>query len=459
MARVLLLNPPGEKLYFRDQHCSGISKGYYYWPPIDLIMLSGILAQEHDIKVIDGIVEKMSYYECLEVIKGFEPGFIVFLTGLASWLGDFAYMERVKLETGSVLIGVGDILLWESEDYLAKYSFLDAALLDFTSPSVLQYLAGTKEGLTDICYRRGEEIIRTPLGSSKEFTVPVPKHELFPLDKYRIPHGKQRPFTSLLTTYGCPYSCSYCIAEKIPFKYRSLENIMTELDSLVALGVKELFIKDFTFGAPRQVSEDFCKVLIERYPGLSWICSSRANVLDEKMLSLMKKAGCHTIQFGVESASQDLLDENNKMISLPQIKEIFASCRRLGIKTLSHFILGLPGETEESLLSTIRLAKELNCDYASFNIAIPLPGTTMKKKCIDNNWLQGNLDEMDASVMYPVIQTPYLSRDRLWQLRNQAIKSFYGRPSYMVRKLLDIRTPKDFFSLCREGVSVLLSIK
>lgn len=455
MGRILLLNPPGEQLHLRDQHCSTVSKASYYWPPIDLLMQSGILSIEHEISVLDALIERLNEKESLHRIKELKPDCIIFITGISSWVEDFRFLSKVKEITGAILIGSGGILKNEYLQIMERYTFLDAILMDFTSNVVLDFLKNEEE-LYDICIRCGKEIVVKPQKRVKEFSIPVPLHELFPLEKYRLPHGKKRPFTSMLTNYGCPYQCSYCIAEKIDFKYRPLENILVELEKLDTLGIKEIFFKDFTFGIPNDVMKEMCKEMILRFPNLSWVCASRVNVLDEEMLKLMKKAGCHTIQFGVESASQHILDSNNKKVRVEEIIRMFELCESLGIKTLAHFILGLPGETEDSLKETVKLAKKIKCNYASFNAAIPIPGTTLREQCLENCWLVSQQEELDASKGYPVIETPLLSRQKLWELRKYAVRSFYMRPSYIIRMLLQVRSPLEFINLCRQGISVLL---
>lgn len=457
--KIVLLNPPGKELYLRDQHCSSVSKAYYYWPAIDLIVQSGILSEEHELHAIDAIINKMGEEECLNDIIQFKPDCVVFVTGNVSWIEDFTFMEKVKEKTGAIIIASGGFLRSDYERIMEKYHSLDAVLLDFCSDAIAKYLKGQYNELYDICFRQGENIVVKPISRVKEFSIPVPRHELFPLKKYRLPHSRLKPFSSVITNYGCPFECSFCIAECINFKYRPVSNVMDELEKLVSMGVKEIFFKDFTFGVPKKIATDLCKQIIERFPGLSWICSSRVDVLDKEMLQLLKKAGCHTIQFGVETSSQQLLDKSNKQTSVEQIKYIFNQCKKLGIKTLAHFILGLPGETEESILRTLQLAKEIKCDYASFNIAIPIPGTSLRSYCIENDLIKGEYEILDSSSGYPVIETPLLSREKLWSLRNHVIRTFYLRPSYIIRKLIHIRSPRDLAFLFKEGITLIASIK
>lgn len=458
MKKVLLLNPPGDKLYLRDQHCSSTSKASYYWPPVDLLMQSGILSEGNEVTVIDAIIEKMDEESCLNRIKLHSPDFILFVTGVVSWVKDLSFMKRVKEETGAGMAASGGMLLSEYREIMERYEFLDIILMDFSSDCLSVFLKG-EEPSYDVCMRKDNEIVLKPYRKLKEFSIPVPRHELFPLKKYRLPHNRLSPFSSVMTNYGCPFNCSFCIAQKVDFKYRPVENVMEELKFLVSIGVREVFIKDFTFGIPRAAAEELCRRIKEELPGLSWICESRVNVMDEGILAAMKEAGCHTIQFGVESASQELLDSSDKGITVEQIRSVFQACRRLGIRTLAHFILGLPGETEDSLMDTIKLAKEIKCDYASFNMATPTPGTSLREKCIENNWLGDDSEELDSSLDFPVINTPMLPRERLWYLRNYALKSFYLDPSYIIRKLFSIKSANELITLFREGFSMLATIR
>lgn len=455
MSKVLLLNPPGKELYLRDQHCATVSKADYYWPPVDLIMLSGILASEHEVMVLDALIERQGEEKALSEIIKLAPDVIIFITSTASWHEDSVFLAKVKQKTGALLIGSGGILRNEHRRIMEQASFLDAIIMDYTSRYILDYL-DNKDELFDICFRDHGEIIVKPTQELKIFTVPTPLHELFPLAKYRIPHGRYRPFVSMLTNYGCPYKCSYCVAERIDFKYRPLDNIIPELEKLASLGIREIFFKDFTFGIPKEVAQAMCEEMTVRFPKFSWICSSRVNVLDEDFLILMKKAGCHTIQFGVESASQEILDSHNKKIVVDEVIKTFDLCHNLGIKTLAHFILGLPGETEETLEWTVKLAKRIKCDYASFNVAVPFPGTTLRQQCLENNWIINDLAKLDPSRGYPVIETPLLSREKLWKFRNKAIRSFYLRPSYIFKSLRKIKTTHDLFRLGKDAYSLLL---
>ena len=188
---------------------------------------------------------------------------------------------------------------------------------------------------------------------------------------------------------------------------------------------------------------------------LDWICASRVDVLDETLLYEMYRAGCHTIQFGVETSNLKLLDEYKAHVQPNIVEATFRLCRKYGIRTLGHFVLGLPGDDRNSIMKTIAFAKRLKCDYASFNIATPLPGTELRKKCIDHGWTAKEYSEYDLSSGEAAINTNCLSGSDLEKLQKKAYRRFYFRISYMFRMLFQVRSRHELFSLFREGLAIL----
>lgn len=459
--KILLLNLPGKKPYLRDYYCSLISKGDFIWHPLDLTVLSGILASKFDIKVIDALAEKMSPRECSLEISKINPQAIIFLSGAVSWKEDKNFLENIKKKHKIQLIGTGDLFLFDSENLLKKYKFLDALLLDFTSPEILDFLAGKEKSFTSLVYRKRDKIIPNKKSSKKEspFFLPLPRLDLFPLKKYHLPIARTVPFATVIISLNCPYHCRFCTYGKLKFKWRDVDNTIDELAYIHSLGIKEVRFKDNTFGANKNQVWDLCQKMIKNKFNFYWSCLSRVDILDEDLLKLMKKSGCHTIQFGVESGNQEILDHYNKGFTLEQIKKTFSLCQKLGIRTMGHFILGLPGESEEMILETLNFAKKLNCDFAAFNIAAPRIGTDLREEAIRKKWLVSqDLSYADSSLTYPVIKTEKLSQEKLWKLRNRAIREFYFRPSYMMRKILHLNSFYELKMLSRQAFLLFSSM-
>lgn len=456
--KILLLNPPGDKLYLRDEYCSAVAKADYYWPPIDLLVLSGTLSDHYEIEVIDAIAEKLNPDKCYQRIIKNNYAAIIFLTGAASWKADLSFVSRLKGSKDLKLIGNGDVLLAKAKELMGLYPALDGILLDFSTDDIVKFLAGNHEAVKNMVFRYGGDIVdRGRDLSNREFAYPVPRHELFPLKRYLLPHGRRFPFTIAIMNFGCPFKCGFCIASTLGYKFRNVDNAMEELRHIQALGIKEVYFEDFTFEANRKNTENLCRCMIEENLDISWVCSSRVNTVDSSLLKLMKGAGCHTIMFGVESGDEGILRRYNKDITLEQIDQAFRLCKEFSIRTLAHFIIGLPGETDVTAKKTIEFAKKLDCDFAAFNTAIPAFGTRLRKESIENGYVseETDMDVLDSSQAFPTIGTEALSKDRVLYWRNRAIREFYFRPGYILRKLLAARTLYGWRILFRNGLALL----
>lgn len=458
--KVLLLNPPGENIYLRDYFCSHASKASYYWGPFDLIVLSGILKEHFSLSAIDAIVSRAKPEQVLRQIITQSPDAIIFLTGAVSWVEDFALLKRVAelLKPRPVIIGIGDVLFAEDNKYLRKFEFLDAVITDFTSSEITEFLLGKREVFRTISYKsNGDVVSATRVPTREEFSLPLPRYDLFPYKKYRIPHGIRIPYAGILTDYGCAYHCDYCIGGELGFRFRNIDNTIEEMKYLKSIGVKELWIKDLTFGVNKQRTLALLERMLQENLNLTWVCLSRANIIDEERLKIMKRAGCHTIQLGVETASDELLSKYSKGLSQDIVRRAIELCKKVNIRVLAHFMLGLPGDTEENIRRTIQYALELDPYFASFNIVMPRMGTKFRERALKEGLVNEDVTVLDNSISYPVYDTPELNREQLWRLRNLAIRRFHLRPRYILRRLLGVRSFYELQTLFSQGFSLLLT--
>lgn len=457
--KILLFNPPGKNIYLRDYFCSHSSKASYYWGPYDLIVLSGLLKGHFDISSLDCIALSISQEEAKKTILENKYDAVIFLTGAVSWEEDFEFIRQINDESENTIcwIGIGDILFAEDKKAFELFPFLDAVIIDFTSDEILYYLKGERKQFNTVsCRNENNEIILATRNFSKEeFSLLLPDYSLFPYKMYRIPHGSRIPYAGILTDYGCPYHCDYCIGGELGFKLRNIDNVIEEMKYLKKLGIKELWFKDLTFGVNKKRSSELLNRMINEKLNFTWVCLSRANVLNEEILTLMKKAGCHTIQLGVETASDDILSQYSKGVSREQVKNAVALCKKIGIRILAHYILGLPGETEADIEKTINFAIELNTEYASFNVAMPRMGTKFRERAIKQGIITDDLVTLDNSISFPVMETEKLSKERLWDLRNKAIRKYHLRPSFIINRLIHVKTLYELKNLFMEGLSLI----
>ncbi len=456
---ILLLNPPSDKLCIRDYYCSKVSKADYIYQPIDLLILSGTLGQRHRVNVLDCIAQKVGYDECLNRITGMKVDTIIFLTGSVSWEQDFKFLNEVKKATGALMVGSGDVLLEGGTEKLREIPFLDAVLLDFTTADILRFLDGELEKIRNMVFRSNGDIIKKEeREKGLEFEIPVPRHELFHSEKYSFPFVRRHPFATVLTDYGCPYKCSFCVMSTIGYKYRSVANILSELQHLARLGFKDIYFGDQTFAARRRRTLELCNAMAESKLDFGWVCWSRVDLIDEEILTAMKRAGCHTIMFGVETANEKILKETRKGFGKNAVMDTFKLCRKLDVRTLATFIIGLPGEDRASCMETIEFAKEIDCDFASFNVPVPRMRTELRKQAVENSWVQEDFHTMDQSGSYPIMDTDVLTKEEIWALKNTAIKEFYLRPSYLLKRMSSVRTRYEFERLIYNGFATIKGV-
>jgi len=245
-------------------------------------------------------------------------------------------------------------------------------------------------------------------------------------------------FTSVLASYSCPYTCEYCEAPSFKFRLRSPESVLEELKFIRSLGISEVCFKDWTFGVNSREAEALLDGMIEADLGISWFTFTRAEVLNQNLIRKMKKAGCRVLQIGVETVELDALKNMKRKNDLAQIKNIFSLCRKEKISTMATLVLGLPGCDEESFQKTIDYVIEIDPDYASFNIITPLLGSKLRADWESQGLVDSEMYENQDSTR--AVANLGFEPERLVRWRDHAIRRFYFRPKYILRRLKECLT-------------------
>lgn len=457
--RVLLLNPPGDRLYIRDQYCSLSSKANYCWGPIDLIVLSGVLSPHADLRVIDATVLGMSRRECAMQVLSSEFDVLIFLTGHCSVADDLSFIKCIRREHEALVLTSGDIALGGDEGFLDRYPFVDGVIRDFTSSGIVDYVKQGRAAtspIPDLRYRtaNGQIVEPPPCRRQKTFTIPVPRHELFPLEKYRLPYSRHAGFASIVTSYGCPFPCSFCIAGTLPFKYRPVDNVIEELRYVRSLGVREVFVKDSMFEANRANAMALCQAMVDERMDLSWSCSCRADTIDEELLGLMRRAGCYFVAMGVESGSARVLKRTGKGITLGQAVAAFKQCKQMGFGTAAFFLVGLPGETRRTVHETVQFARELDPDYISFAMVAPDYGTELWREVVRTEHQCRLARASDRSrIAFPSCDA--MTPQEIEGCHRYAVRAFYLRPSTVLKYLRKARSVRQLGHLMRDAFALV----
>jgi radical SAM superfamily enzyme YgiQ (UPF0313 family) len=329
----------------------------------------------------------------------------------------------------------------------------------FSNEDVLCYLDGQRDSLEDMTVRdesgAPQRVLHVERNKRKgTFRIPRPRHELFPTKGYRFSFARTADFATVLTDYGCPYPCTFCVIGTLGFQTRPVPDVLEEIDALRARGTRELFFMDQTFGIKRERALELCRAFEER-GDLSWTAYTRPDYADDELLSAMRRAGCHTVMMGVESASDILLAEYKKGYASDIVKGGFANAKRHGLRTVGTFIIGLPEETEETLRETLELAIGLQMDFMSVNVAVPRFGTPFRKRALELGLADADDLVMDQGGEQAFLPTRTLDRDSMLALKKNMVRRFYLRPSYLWNRLRSVRSPWELAAQFREGLALL----
>ncbi|MBM4430376.1 MAG: radical SAM protein, partial [Chloroflexi bacterium] len=297
-----------------------------------------------------------------------------------------------------------------------------------------------------IAYRRDGQVVINP---DRPFiadldTLPIPRHELLPLERYKLPLVGGR-YTFVVTSRGCPGGCRFCIKHvtyQETFRFRSPEHIMREVWKLVDLGTTNIHFEADLFTINREQVVGLCQAIREQKPPIRWTCNSRVDFVDEELLQLMGQAGCWLIAWGIESGSPEILQRARKGIALERVEETLRWSKAAGIRNWGYFILGLPGETAETIEQTIAFSKKLPLDLVLFHIAVPYPGTPFWYEALDQGWLR--LQRWEDFDMYnsTVVEYPHLTAEQIARAARRAAREWSLRPGPLWTFVKELRHPE-----------------
>jgi radical SAM superfamily enzyme YgiQ (UPF0313 family) len=472
---ILFVNPPSPDggIWIRSQHRVGRrSRENMIWGQVSLAQMAAVMYPDYKVAIIDAIAERMTWAEFEQKLNELKPRFYVTqmtaptLTNdnygcfLAKSVGAITmafgtHVTPLAVETmrpysslDMCLRGEPEVTLREVVDTITgRTTFSDDTLKLYKScdeewePKTAERIAGTDYydlgHVKGLVWRRGGEIVRNP---DRNFIpnlddLPLPMHHLLPLHKYRSGAIKGT-YQFIVTSRGCTAGCIYCIKHvsyQAGLRLRSPENIVAEIEMLVNLGVKNIHMYADLFTANRDQVIGLCKLIVEKKLDITFTCNSRVDYVDEEMVTWMAKAGCTVISWGIESANEEVLKKARKGTTADRARQSLKWTRAAGIRNLGYFIVGLPGETRESIQETIDFSKELPLDLAIFHIAAPYPGTPFFFMVMEQNWFKPGTKweqvDMDRST---VLQYGNLSAEELEQEAKRAMREWMFRPGPII---------------------------
>ncbi|MFT6633926.1 MAG: radical SAM superfamily enzyme YgiQ (UPF0313 family) [Bacteriovoracaceae bacterium] len=460
--KVIFLNPPsslGRKL-IRNFDCATESKGNYLYQPYDFLLLSASIPENVELLLVDAIADKLSLNDTLIKLDGFSPEILIVSIADSNWKEDFELIKLLRKKyKEKCLIVFGDSFIDPiSTEKIKPYVngiLHNPIFVDFNA--ILKNRSNTWLELKG--FLKPDSYTRSDLKKPQKIMIKEPRHIEFLSKNYRWPFSHNFKYTTVFTAWGCPYSCSYCIMAKFPNLFRDYNQVYSELTSIKKLGLKEFYMGDRSFGLPRNNVVSLMEKMISTNLSLKWSTYFHPNQYDPELLELMRNSGCHTIIIGIEIANLKKLKEFGRHTKEGRLETLIDHCNRIGMKICGDFIIGLPGENRKDILDTIKLSQTMKIDYASFNIAAPLAGSSIRELAIEEGRLKEGELEFDSFGFKKVLGNGILSGEELQNLRNLAVRGFYFRVSYLVRSVLRIKTLEQLIIQFQEMIQLFKKSK
>jgi radical SAM superfamily enzyme YgiQ (UPF0313 family) len=440
--------------------------------PISLPSTAALLRREgHEVLILDATARDMTIDEVLGAAGAFAADLALVNVSTPTFHDDAAAAAALKENFPGLFTAAFGVHVTALPEESLRRSAFDAVIRgepEVTAAALAAAVAegDSLEGVTGISFRRPkggdrpeEELVNNAdrpffedLDSLPPPALDLVEHELYPAPVSGEPH------TLIITSRGCPYHCTFCSAHiyyGTRLRLRAPALIVDEIEQVQERdGINLFTFWSDTFTLKREHVVEICRELRARSLKVRWMCNSRVDRVDPELLRMMAEAGCQVISYGVESGAQEILENIKKRTTVKQIIDAFAWTREAGISSAAHVILGLPGETPETIELTLKLVRRIKPDYVQYYGAIPFPGTAFLEEARARGWLLTE-NWADFEIGNSIVSTPALSSEELDRWRRHAYLSFYLRPSYMLQRIREAESTADVMNLCRAGVSFL----
>lgn len=406
----------------------------HYFPfPFFLAYATALLKRDfQDVKLIDAITEGIEESRVIEEIGVYGPHLAVIETSTPSFYNDIRIAKNICDRFPNCMIAFcGPHASVFPEEILKEYNFINHILIGEYEHTLLDLVRHLDKNLPldtvlGLAYRKNSKIkVNKPRSSIDDLdNLPWPERETLPIYKYNDGFaGLPQPNVQMWASRGCPFYCTFCLWPQTMYREhkhrkRGPVEVVNEMEFLIKkFGFKAVYFDDDVFNVDKNYVLDICKEIKKRKINIPWAVMARVGLMDEELLESMADAGLYAIKYGIESASQKILNSCKKNMNLEKAHQIIRFTKSSGVKVHLTFCLGLPGETRETINETIVFIKDLKPDSFQFSLATPFPGTEYYKHLEEeSNLLSKDWPDYDGNHKC-IIRTEELSNKDLEMIK------------------------------------------
>jgi len=447
--------------------CKGKRIGGAKVPPLVLLSVATVLKEdENEVRLLDAPAEDMSLNDVKKLVKKYDV--LLLLTSTMTFNEDADVLAELKKSNKKLITVIFGSHPTFMPEYCLKKKGVDIIVRKEPEYVIRDLVRALREKLdwketNGIGFKDKKIVINPDYPFIDIEDLPICDRSLLPKDVvYDNPIVKKYPYTTSETSRGCPGRCYFCTAPQMygeKIRYWSAEKVIREIEELKRLGYKEIYYRDETFTTFKERNIKICNEIISRKLKISWLCNVRIGTVDKETLALMKKAGCHTIKIGVESGVQEILNKSNKGVRVEDTEKLFRWARECGMNTHAHLMLGMPGETKETIKKTVEFVKKINPNTIDVGICTPYPGTKLFSDVAKDHpeikdGTSVGLGNLHTDGSFNVHFTN-LTKEDLEKALSDFYRSFYMRPSHAIRNVLQIRSYSDFKRIYEASLNLL----
>lgn len=469
--KILFLNLPYKFKISRASRWPEKTKSGTLYYPYWLCYAAGVCLDEgFEVNLVDCITKEYTTQQTVDTVKAYEPDYIVAEITTSTCFEDYEVIRQIKEAYGAAKIIIGGTHATAlPEKVLSECPDIDIIArqeYDFTIGEIAR-AGGNYSDVLGVSYRDGERIIHNADRPWLEDMDRLPfisrvYEKFLDVNDYFYAFARQ-PMIQIFSARGCPFHCNFCSYPETMsgrrFRRRSTGNFVDEIEYICREMpyIQEIFIEDDTFTADKKRVVEICDEIIRRGLKPVWSCNTRAD-LSYEVMAKMKEAGCRLLVVGYESGSQEVLNQTKKGITLEQSLEFARNTKKLKIKVFGCFMIGLKGDSRETIEETFRFAKKLYPDMVFFQQAVPFPGTAFYQ------WVkaEGYLKTEDYSkwlnkegYLDCLVNYPYADAGQIEKIRDNLMSRYYFSFTYIVKTFLRNLSWQEFKRVTKAGFTYI----